>query len=66
MLNFKGVSFVNTSTSFVWKYTALGESLVTNVALTLPHALFATQCSPQVTYFIQTSCSALSNSYVAT
>ena len=44
------------------KYTALGESLVTNTAL----QLVATQLSPRAVYFIQslqTGGSALSNTY---
>ena len=47
------------------KDTALGEGLVTNIALT-PHAIiaiFATQLSPRAVYFIQTGSSALSNTY---
>ena len=41
------------------KDTALGEGLVTNIALA--SAIFATQLSPRTVYFIQTGGSALSN-----
>ena len=43
-------------------YTALNVSLVTNVAL--PHAISATQLSPQAVCFIPTGSSALSNTYM--
>ena len=43
------------------KYTALGEGLVTNTALSFASAIFATQLSPRAVYFIQTGDSALSN-----
>ena len=42
------------------KDTALGEGLVTNIAL---RRIFATQLSPRAVYFIQTGGSALSNTY---
>ena len=46
------------------KYTALGEGLVTNIALSAsPLAIFATRLSPRALYFIQTGGSALSNTY---
>ena len=41
------------------KYTALGESLMTNIVL--PHSIFATQLSPRAIYFMRTGGSALSN-----
>ena len=34
---------------------------MTNIALALPGAIFATQLSPQAVYFIQTGSSAFSN-----
>ena len=40
------------------KYTALGEGLVTNIALAS-----STRLSPQAVYFIQTGGNALSNTY---
>ncbi len=45
------------------KDTALGEGLVTNIALWLTSAIFATRLSPRAVYFIQTGGSALSNTY---
>ena len=49
---------------FVCKYTALGESLVTNIALDFTYAIFATPwLSPWAKHFIQTGGSALSNTY---
>ena len=46
------------------KYTALGEGLVTNIALSFASCdIFATRLSPQAVYFIQTGSSALSNTY---
>ena len=41
------------------KDTALGEGLMTNIALGF--AIFATRLSPRAVYFIQTGSSALSN-----
>ena len=45
------------------KDTALGEGLVTNIALRFASAIFATRLSPRALYFIQTGGSALSNTY---
>ena len=45
------------------KYTALGEGLVTNIALGFASTIFATRLSPRAVYFIQTGGSALSNTY---
>ena len=45
------------------KYTALGEGLVTNIALSFASTILATQLSPRAVYFIQTGGSALSNTY---
>ena len=45
------------------KDTALGEGLVTNIALGFACAIFATRLSPRAVYFIQTGGSALSNTY---
>ena len=46
------------------KYTALGEGLVTNIALSFASTIFATRLSPQAVYFIQTGGgSALSDTY---
>ena len=45
------------------KDTALGEGLVTNIALSFACAIFATQLSPRAVYFIQTGGSASSNTY---
>ena len=44
------------------KDTALGEGLVTNIALRFA-SIFATGLSPRAVYFIQTGGSALSNTY---
>ena len=58
----------STATSYVAiKYTALDESLMTNIALgcTLCYsAIFTIQLTPRAVYFIQTGSSALSNSYL--
>ena len=48
------------------KYTALGEGLVTNIALGFVSTIFATRLSPRAVYFIQTGGSALSNTYIFT
>ena len=45
------------------KYTALGEGLVTNIALGFASYYIATRLSPQAVHFIQTGGSALSNTY---
>ena len=45
------------------KYTALGEGLMTNIALGFACTIFATRLSPRAVYFIQTGGSALSNTY---
>ena len=50
---------------FVWKYTALGESVMTNIALSFACAIVATRLSPWAVYFIQTGGSTLSNTYNA-
>ena len=76
MLNFKGVSSVNTSLSVKYNKTLkalpfhhlyesiqLLLSLMTNIALASPPAIFATRLSPRAVYFIQTGSSALSNTY---
>ena len=47
------------------KDTALGEGLVTNIALGFACAIFATRLSPGAVYFIQTGGSALRNTYSA-
>ena len=44
------------------KYTALGESLMTNIAIVF-NAIFATQLSNRAVYFIQTGSSALSDTF---
>ena len=71
MLNFNGLSSVNTSLSVKYNktlnaltlHTALGESVVTNIALCFMLYAIATPPSPQAVYFIQTGGSALSNTY---
>ena len=75
MLNFKGMSSVNASLSVKYNKTLkalplclyesiqLLMSLVTNIALASPHAIFATRLSSRAVYFIQTGSSALSNTY---
>ena len=45
------------------KYTAIGEGLVTNIAVGFASTIFATRLSPRAVYFIQTGSSALSNTY---
>jgi len=40
------------------KYIVLDESLVINIALALPHAIFPTSLSPYAIYSIQTGSSA--------
>ena len=45
------------------KYTALDESLVTNIALGFASCYIATRLSSRAVYFIQTGGSALSNTY---
>ena len=42
------------------KYTALGEGLVTNIALSFASTIFAIRLSPRAVYFLQTGGSALS------
>ena len=57
------VKYNKTLPLHLYKYTALDESLVTNIVLGFASAIFATPLSSQAVYFIQTGGSALSNTY---